>query len=534
LQWYRLKKAGGSEGSDTAASLAWYWLPEELPLLEVLEELTLPVTTEPFADPQLSREQFYTAAGLAGRSHHNTDTDRMLVALVNSACDVASVDPVNLRPGALLKHADLAKSSGIWKRSDAIFKWDTATLLSRFCVLLHLNQMLARVVPYMSLSPKDSVGFMGAGCASVIRQQHRCGSGGMVTVHDLFVGTGRWHGCSLGSFVRTHRNVMFTATKLSFWNAVVSATTTPTPLSQDEYEEPREIRLVKINRGPRSSKQALTNISNINARVKRSVFGQLYAEVKTWNLLDNSLRRSFLGKGHGGQRRAFKVKFVGEGVNDYGGPYRAVFEQIVDELQAEISPTQCLLPFLSPSAKRASGVTDPLQGGVFNLSTADLTLDAHMLDYLSFFGRVLGVAVRHGMQLGLALPRWFWRVLAGAPLTSDEIAAIDALPEKQLAAVLMGAWCVGMGPFGKCCELGAFVCGVCRALFLGLASILPLELFQLFDSGELETLFCGTDDVSVDFLRSVTEYDGVSPTDPHIIMFWSAHDVVERATIPAL
>ena len=34
------------------------------------------------------------------------------------------------------------------------------------------------------------------------------------------------------------------------------------------------------------------------------------------------------GKGHGGQRRAFKVRFLGEGVNDYGGPYRAVFEQV--------------------------------------------------------------------------------------------------------------------------------------------------------------------------------------------------------------
>jgi hypothetical protein len=30
------------------------------------------------------------------------------------------------------------------------------------------------------------------------------------------------------------------------------------------------------------------------------------------------LHRSYTGKGHGGQRRAFKVKFQGEGVNDYG------------------------------------------------------------------------------------------------------------------------------------------------------------------------------------------------------------------------
>ena len=38
---------------------------------------------------------------------------------------------------------------------------------------------------------------------------------------------------------------------------------------------------------------------------------------------------NLIGKGHGGQKRAFKVKFQGEGVNDYGGPYRAVFEQVI-------------------------------------------------------------------------------------------------------------------------------------------------------------------------------------------------------------
>jgi hypothetical protein len=54
----------------------------------------------------------------------------------------------------------------------------------------------------------------------------------------------------------------------------------------------------------------------------------------------------------------------------------------------------------------------------------------------------------------------------------------------------------------------------------GLASVLPLELFHLFDADELQSLVCGSSDVNVAFLKSVTEYDGVSPTDPHILMFW--------------
>ena len=35
-----------------------------------------------------------------------------------------------------------------------------------------------------------------------------------------------------------------------------------------------------------------------------------------------------------GQERAFKVKFEGEGVDDYGGPYREIFSQVAAEVQA--------------------------------------------------------------------------------------------------------------------------------------------------------------------------------------------------------
>ena len=53
----------------------------------------------------------------------------------------------------------------------------------------------------------------------------------------------------------------------------------------------------------------MSALINPNARVKRALFGQLYSEIKAWPGMDNSLRRSYLGKGHGGQRRAFKVAY---------------------------------------------------------------------------------------------------------------------------------------------------------------------------------------------------------------------------------
>ena len=67
-------------------------------------------------------------------------------------------------------------------------------------------------------------------------------------------------------------------------------------------------------------------------RIKKdkTVFEQMYSEMKGWSAA--SFRRSYVGRGHGGQPRAFKVKFVGEGCNDYGGPYRALFDDVVTEL----------------------------------------------------------------------------------------------------------------------------------------------------------------------------------------------------------
>jgi len=70
----------------------------------------------------------------------------------------------------------------------------------------------------------------------------------------------------------------------------------------------------------------LAQLPTADRRVETSVFGQLFNEVDKWS--EQSLRRAYVGKGHGGQKRAFKVKFLGEGVKDYGGPYRAVFDQV--------------------------------------------------------------------------------------------------------------------------------------------------------------------------------------------------------------
>lgn len=81
-------------------------------------------------------------------------------------------------------------------------------------------------------------------------------------------------------------------------------------LSQD----PREIKLIKINRVKATLSQ-LALIPSPSERLKQTVLGQLHKELRGWP--GSSYRRSYVCKGHGGQRRAFKVHYVDLLVGDF-------------------------------------------------------------------------------------------------------------------------------------------------------------------------------------------------------------------------
>ena len=128
-------------------------------------------------------------------------------------------------------------------------------------------------------------------------------------------------------------SVANSAQALASADIVCTATTSPTPLSHDEYELPREVRTVRVNRLKARRAMALDETP---LKKKHSVFSQLQREMRGWS--GATLRRGFVAKGHGGQKRAFKVKLVGEGVNDYSGPYREVFTDAIQEV-TDLNPS---------------------------------------------------------------------------------------------------------------------------------------------------------------------------------------------------
>ncbi|KAF0693119.1 Aste57867_15865 [Aphanomyces stellatus] len=492
--WYRVETQG-TEGSEEGRGYAWYWDANELPELVLVKRNGVEIqATTTIPTPEVTPEQ---TPPISWQSFCELSKGTL-------ATDIQLVDQINT----------LCADVGV----DVINLPHTAvdtTIQPRVAVLMVLNQKVLHSLP-------------------------------LVRFDD--------HG------IQALRRLTFTSTKLSFWDATLKATATPTPLPSDEYEDPREIRILRINRiQAQASKLALC--PSPSDRLRKSVFGQLYREMRTWS--DSGFRRAYIGKGHGGQKRAFKVKFLGEGVNDYGGPYRAVFEQIVDELQmdqVEITKgEQGLLPLLVPCPNRRSGTGSNQDKFVLNPScgTISVAVGPIALELHRFLGKLIGAAVRHGLQIGLDLPSVVWRPLVGLPLTRHHLEDIDVVAyntltqmEKMEASAESDEYCkqftfsthlsdgtevplrvdgesqhvdyasrqeyVNLSFKKRLVESGPQL----LALREGLSSVIPMEIAGLFTAKELETLICGRRQVDVSLLKQCTEYEEVDPNSPHIVAFW--------------
>ena len=54
----------------------------------------------------------------------------------------------------------------------------------------------------------------------------------------------------------------------------------------------------------------------------------------------------------------------------------------------------------------------------------------------------------------------------------------------------------------------------------GMSRVIPVPLLSVFTGLELETLVCGSPEISVDMLKSVCTYKGIGPSAPLVKWFW--------------
>jgi len=429
-----------------------------------------------------------------------THLDAVLIRLCNDISDNLSVDPLSLL------YDEVADSAA---RHPDLQDVPSPTLCARFAVLRTLNYYLAHALPYLAIS--------------------RAGAP-----------------VNLGSLIRKKRELMMTKVKATLLSDILHQTTTYTKPSEDPYEDPPDLKQITLNRHLAARDPAGPDA------LSRSLFGQAFAQIDAMHVRD--LRRGFVRMLDDGQERTFKVKFVGEGVTDNGGPYRECFNEFVAELFRDDG---AVLPLFVPTANAREA-----QGAHRDRFIPAVTCTR--FDLYRFMGKLIGIAVRNRIHLNLRLPTLFWLAMVGQRPTRRHLQEVDALlcqllqevekaTEEQFAAeqfdynfdcvlgdgktvvelVAGGAqmkltyanradW-VGLVEHRRLHETDAQIAAV-RA---GFAAIVPLAAFELFTCDELETLVCGRADFRVSLLQSVTVYEsGVGADDAHVRFFWQVlHDM---------
>jgi len=411
-------------------------------------------------------------------------------------------------------------------------------ILARVALLRALNRRANLALPWLPLKPPhDGGAILGglSGFGTTVDRSGRSRSNSSLN---------EWpkSSFSVGSRLRSGRRLFFTSVKRSLLDSIVNVTTTPTPLSHDEYELPREVRTVRVNR--LKAKRAMLS-DDCTLKRKFSVFSQLQHEMRNWS--GAALRRGHVAKGHGGQKRAFKVKLVGEGVNDYSGPYREVFTDALREVTELDKTGHGTLGVLEPSPNQTSSVGEDqslylfsaestmlrdglsIEEEVFKVTDDESALRNNFASYIGktsestrevedsliFLGKLVGTACRHGIPVDLPLPL----LLVWCKLSEEHINLQETLHEVDFMAARNSS----KKRLDKDLTVSPLLSTQQRMLNAfseGLSSVLPLEVFALFTGLELREMICGHPDVDVDLLRRVVEYEGYDENDTIIKYFW--------------
>ncbi|KAL3661370.1 hypothetical protein V7S43_013573 [Phytophthora oleae] len=282
-----------------------------------------------------------------------TTVDRDLLSVVNDFCEVSRVSPWNLTPSQLLslikeKTVSLEMTSVASVLSMPREKLEKM-VIARFALLRFCNMYVRRALPFFDL-----------------------------TWH-YFLPDSNSLPCRL---VSQCRGSLFVCVKNSLWTALMERTANSPKKADDEYDYPEDLPQLQVNRlKAAAAKCHEGTVSSLFL----SLFGQAFEELHFLPL--KTLRMVYSHPMDDGQLRSFKVKFEGEGVDDYGGPYREFFSQFFAELQMlhvpetennenqpldhsanggpsstsmkldpNISVSDCVLPFLMPSPNWRNGV----------------------------------------------------------------------------------------------------------------------------------------------------------------------------------
>eukprot|EP00743_Colponemidia_sp_Colp-15_P004697 GILK01005060.1.p1 GENE.GILK01005060.1~~GILK01005060.1.p1 ORF type:complete len:518 (-),score=109.58 GILK01005060.1:144-1697(-) len=319
------------------------------------------------------------------------------------------------------------------------------------------------------------------------------------------------------------RSVIFLELKNRLWDQVINASAGADGRTRITINRPRAARAREKG----------------DPEGKKSVFGQMYRQLHF--IAPSRLRQ---------RDRPFSVVYEGEGGTDAGGLFRDSISHLCSDLQSSHVPLFIPCP-------NSRGFGDNQEKFIPNPSA---TSSLHLSMY-SFVGKMMGVAIRLKHFLNLDLPSIVWKPLVGQTVERADLETVDSLCYQILDKVLniekegvtretfqdyipytftitssdgrelelkeggrdLPVTWENRQEFVRLVEhyrLKEFDLQV-RAMRRGLATIVPVQLLQLFTWEELERKVCGKRDVDVEFLRENSKYsNGYTESDRHIHMFW--------------
>ncbi|KAG5682896.1 hypothetical protein PVAND_012214 [Polypedilum vanderplanki] len=296
-----------------------------------------------------------------------------------------------------------------------------------------------------------------------------------------------------------------------------------------------ELNRIQVKRSRSRTGNGLAGIDGM-----KSVFGQMVQKLPL--LTQESL---FL------PHRVWKVKFVGESVDDCGGGFSESIAEMCDELQNGSVP----LLIQTPNGRGEAGANRDCF-----LLDPTLTSVLHM-NMFRFLGVLIGIAIRTGSPLSLCLAEPVWRQLAGETLRPSDLTEVDRdyvtgllcirdmdddpkifqsmeLPfstpsakghEVFLSTKYTHITSENRHEYVKLAlnyRLHEFDEQI-KAVRDGMSKVIPVPLLSLFSATELQEMVCGSPDIPLGLLKTVATYKGVDSTSPLVQWFW---EVMEEFT----
>ncbi|XP_058465564.1 probable E3 ubiquitin-protein ligase HERC2 [Malaya genurostris] len=296
-----------------------------------------------------------------------------------------------------------------------------------------------------------------------------------------------------------------------------------------------ELNRIQVKRSRMRSGNGLAGVDGM-----KSVFGQMVQKLPL-------LTQEALSMPH----RVWKVKFVGESVDDCGGGFSESIAEMCDELQNGSVP----LLIQTPNGRGEAGANR-------DCFLLDPTLSSILhMNMLRFLGVLMGIAVRTGSPLSLNLAEPVWRQLCGETLRPSDLTEVDrdyitgllyirdieddpkafasmelpfSTPSAKGHEVPLSTRFTKITPENRKeyvklalhYRIHEFDEQV-KAVRDGMSKVIPVPLLSLFSAVELQAMVCGSPDIPLCLLKTVATYKGVESTAPLIGWFW---DVMEEFT----